>query len=123
MSSTTAPASVSPLACDLTAIDATQRSAHRELAEHLVSHGAQEICELPDGYAFRFTADEYASVTTFVANERLCCPFFTFVVEVQADHGPLWLRITGREGVKAVFAEALAVQPDAPTAPDVRQRR
>jgi len=116
MNSTTAPASVSPLACDLTAIDAGRRAAHRDLAEHLVSHGAQETHELPDGYAFRFTADQYASVTTFVANERLCCPFFTFVLEVQADHGPLWLRITGREGVKAVFAEALAVKPDAPVA-------
>lgn len=119
MCSTTVLASVSPIACDLTAIDATQRSAHRELAEHLVSHGAQEICELPDGYAFRFTADEYASVTAFVAHERLCCPFFTFVVEVQPDHGPLWLRITGRAGAKAVFAEALAMKPDVSAAPGV----
>lgn len=114
MSSTTAPASESPLACDLTAIDAAQRPAHRELAEHLVSHGAQEMRELPDGYAFRFSADQYASVTTFVANERHCCPFFTFVLEVQPDHGPLWLRITGREGAKAIFAEVIAVQSDAP---------
>ena len=56
--------------------------------------------ELPDGFAFRYAAEQFAQVTQFIANERLCCPFFTFVLEVTPTNGPIWLRITGREGVK-----------------------
>jgi len=62
--------------------------------------GAQEIQELPNGLAFRYTAEQYAQVTQFIANERLCCPFFTFVLEVTPANGPIWLWITGRDGVK-----------------------
>jgi len=36
----------------------------------------------------------------FVANERLCCPFFGLAVEIEPEGGPLWLRLTGRDGVK-----------------------
>jgi len=74
----------------------------------------QEIDELDQGYAFRFGPDEYPLVVDFVRNERLCCPFFHFEVEVQADHGPVWLRITGTEGVKAFILAEL--QPNVASA-------
>jgi hypothetical protein len=32
--------------------------------------------------------------------ERRCCPFLRFVVEIEPDHGPTWLRLTGGPGVK-----------------------
>jgi hypothetical protein len=35
-----------------------------------------------------------------LALERLCCPFFAFQLEISKDGAPLWLRITGEEGVK-----------------------
>jgi hypothetical protein len=89
-----------PIACDLTALNAEVRSAHLESAKQLLHEGAQELQELPDGFAFRYTAAQYAQVTQFIANERLCCPFFTFVLEVTPANGPIWLRITGRAGVK-----------------------
>ena len=89
-----------PIACDLTAIDAEVRSMHVEAAKQLLHEGAQEVQELPDGFAFRYPAEQYGQVTQFIANERLCCPFFTFVLEVTPANGPIWLRITGREGVK-----------------------
>src|SRR4051794_37061097 len=78
----------SPLACDLTAISAAERAAHHALAEHVLVEAVQEVQELADGYAFRFAAADYPTVTEFVANERLCCPFFTFTLQVQADQGP-----------------------------------
>ena len=70
-----------PIACDLTAIDAQVRSTHLESAKQLLHEGVQETQELPDGYAFRYTAEQYAQVTQFIANERLCCPF---------SPSPLW---------------------------------
>jgi len=30
----------------------------------------------------------------------LCCPFFDIDLRVEKEGGPLWLRLTGREGVK-----------------------
>ena len=89
-----------PIACDLAAINADLRSTHIESAKQLLNEGAQEVQELPDGFALRYAAEQYAQVTQFIANERLCCPFFTFVLEVTPASGPIWLRITGRDGVK-----------------------
>lgn len=40
-------------------------------------------------------------VAEFIANERLCCPFFGFTVEVEPQGGVLWLHLTGRDGVKS----------------------
>ena len=99
----------SPLACDLTAIPTEQRAAHQTLAQDLLTRAAAETRELPDGYAFRFPAERYVDVAAFIANERLCCPFFTFVLEVTPEHGPIWLRITGRDGVKEVLQAELGI--------------
>jgi hypothetical protein len=95
-----------PIACDPTAIDAGHREVHLEAAGHLLRDGAMEVRELPDGYAFRYAAEQYPQVMEFIANERLCCPFFTFVVEVTPSQGPIWLRITGGDGVKAFMQAA-----------------
>jgi hypothetical protein len=89
-----------PIACDLTALEPDVRSTHVASAKQLVHEGAQEVQELPDGFAFRYAAEQYAQVTQFIANERLCCPFFTFVLEVTPGNGPIWLRITGPVDVK-----------------------
>jgi hypothetical protein len=64
---------------------------------------------LPGGYALRFAAEQYDEVTEFIGNERLCCPFFTFVLEVGPGHTPLWLKITGDEDVKA-FLQAMLIR-------------
>ena len=97
----------SPIACDLTAIEPVERSAHQALAGRLLREAAHETRELVDGYAFRFPAELYPEVVGFIANERRCCPFFTFVLEVAPDQGPIWLRITGPEGVKAILQGAV----------------
>lgn len=91
----------SPIACTLTALTAEQRTRRHTLAQHM--RGArQEIRELPDGYAFRYPADPLLCLTVaeFMTLERLCCPFFSLTLELEREDGPLWLRITGREGVK-----------------------
>ncbi len=87
-------------ACDLTALTWEQRAQHHRATTYLLTEAVQEIQALPQGYAFRFAADTYATVAEFVALERLCCPFVTFAIEVQPDRGPIWLRLTGPEGAK-----------------------
>ncbi len=96
----------SPIACDLTALDPAQRARRGALAARLTA-ARVEIRELPDGYAVRFASDPSMclAVMEFVTLERRCCSFLDFVLEVERDGGPLWLRLTGREGVKP-FLEA-----------------
>jgi hypothetical protein len=94
---------------DPMAMGAEQRAGHAELARQLLRASVQEIRELPDGYAFRFPAELCRNVAEFVALERLGCPTCTFVLEIEHDGGPIWLRITGREGVKQFLQTELGV--------------
>jgi hypothetical protein len=36
----------------------------------------------------------------WISFERLCCPFFSFQLDIASEGAPIWLRMTGREGVK-----------------------
>jgi hypothetical protein len=101
------------LACDLTAIPASVREEHVLTAPKLFRL-AQEVQELPDGFAIRFLNEpgSFMQMATFVENERLCCPFFNFGLEVEPNNGPLWLRLTGQEGVKELLQTTLFVGPE-----------
>jgi hypothetical protein len=87
------------IACDLTAIDASERDQHFLTVEQLFA-AVQYSDELPDGYAFRLPAERLLDAAHFIANERLCCPFFTFALHLEPNGGPLWLRLTGSAEVK-----------------------
>jgi hypothetical protein len=60
------------------------------------------VRELPDGYACEYPGDPatYRLITEWAAGERLCCPFFDVDVHSQREGGSVWVRVTGREGVK-----------------------
>ena len=98
----------SPLACDLTAIPADQREAHLVKSRELFSQ-IQEFRELPNGYQFRFPGrpNLITRLAEFISLEKLCCPFLSFAIEVDAEDGPVWLSLTGREGVKAFIREEI----------------
>lgn len=87
-------------ACDLSVLSEEQRTAHQEVALRLFGTLLQETRELPDGFAYRFAAQDYPLVAAFIANERLCCPFFAFTLELTPRHGPLWLQLTAQGDVK-----------------------
>src|SRR5215470_6931201 len=96
----------SPLACDMTAIPAAQRPLHLAKSREMFSQ-IEETCELSNGYEFRFTdgPDVLKRLADFVSLEKLCCPFLKFEIEVEAENGPVWLRLSGREGVKEFIQE------------------
>ena len=92
----------SPFACDRTALTPEVRKRHfEELGPALVSL-RKSVRELPDGFEFEFPKDEktYQLLTEWAFQERLCCPFFDLDVRMEREGGPLFLRVTGREGVK-----------------------
>ena len=88
----------SALACNLGAIDRAERDEHVARAERVFAK-VIETKELPTGYAFRLPLDTpmLIEVARWIANERLCCPFFTFTLVVNAQ---LWIELTGAEAAK-----------------------
>jgi len=97
-----------PLACNLNVMSAAQQERYRALGRRIWP-AIQETVELPDGYAFRLPAetDLCLVVAEFMTLERLCCPFFRLALEIEPNDGPLWLRVSGEEGVKAFLRDEL----------------
>jgi hypothetical protein len=97
-----------PIACDMSALDVGQRARHRELVRTL-QVGIQGSAELADGYALRYGAEpqRFLELAEFVTLEKLCCPFLHFALEQEPGDGAVWLRLTGREGVKDFLREEL----------------
>ncbi len=98
----------SPIACDPSAIDEAEHDEHRRVSNALFER-ITDLRELSDGYAFRLPAetDVVQAAGTFVSRERLCCPFFHFTLKVSSAKGPVWLELTGRDGVKAYIEDAV----------------
>jgi hypothetical protein len=102
-----------PIACDLTAIPAERREQHNAIAEQIFA-AVLETRELPIGYAFRLPEElgTLLKAAEFVSLERLCCPFFSFALELEPKGGPFWLKLTGGEGVKLFIESTFTLQPN-----------
>jgi hypothetical protein len=105
----TQPENTQPvIACNLGAIDPAERAVHVDRAERVFA-AVLETKELSDGYAFRLPLETAVlrEIAEWMANERLCCPFFTFTLIVDDQ---LWLELTGPAEVKdELIAMAAAI--------------
>jgi hypothetical protein len=101
--------SESPLACDLSAISASDRPRYNEL-RRAVAASVVAKRELADGLAIQIDIGRIAlpQLAEWISFERKCCPFFEFRIELAPDSGPVWLSLTGRAGVKEFISEAFA---------------
>jgi hypothetical protein len=92
----------SPFACDRLALTPQARHRHFDVLSPALRARKKSVRELPDGFAFEFPSDPatYQLVAEWARGEHLCCPFFDIGVDQDREHGSLWLRLTGREGVK-----------------------
>jgi hypothetical protein len=109
-----------PIACNPAALTAEQRERQRVLLGQLRAD-VREIRELDDGYAFGHSSDRalLLAIAEFVANERLCCPFFEFAITVERDGGPVWLRMTGEGEAKGVLEAEMALAREGVAIPSV----
>ena len=91
-----------PIACDMSALTPDARVQHERVSRDLFAR-VDEVRDLPDGYAFRLLAEHGTlhSAAAWIANERLCCPFFTFDLRLEPQSATLWLSLTGSKDVKA----------------------
>jgi hypothetical protein len=93
--------------CDMSALSREQREAHQQLIGQLFGGLLRETRELPDGYAYRFDGEHYPLLADFITNERLCCPFLSFRLDVAPERGPVWLQLTAQGDVKPFLREEL----------------
>ena len=96
--------------CNLSALDQEQRKRHDVLTRDLFPKHL-EIVELPDGYGFRFPNNRslFTALSEWATLEQLCCPFLTLSLELQHDQGPIWLKVSGRDGVKDFLRAELGI--------------
>jgi len=101
---------VGACSCNLSALDQEQRRRHDILAKDLFPKHL-EITELPDGYGFRFPNNRslFTELSEWATLEQLCFPFLTLTLELQRDQGPIWLKATGKDGVKDFLRVELGI--------------
>ena len=95
---------------NLSALDQDQRERHNTLAKEILPKHL-EIKELPNGYGFRFPNKPslFTALSEWITLEHLCCPFLTLSLELERDQGPIWLNVTGEEGVKSFLQTELGI--------------
>jgi hypothetical protein len=92
----------SPFYCNRLALTPQLRKRHfKELGPKLRSL-RKSVRELKNGYEFEFPGDTatYQLLTEWAIQEHLCCPFFDISLRLEPEGGPLWLRLSGRQGTK-----------------------
>ena len=97
--------------CNLKALSMKERARHMQLT-YEIERGRVETVEMANGFAFRFQDGtiSLAELAEWVSAERKCCPFFDFEIELQGNNGPLWLRLRGKDGVKAFMRSEFGIR-------------
>jgi hypothetical protein len=92
----------SAFACDRAALNPAARTRHFKELGPALRAAHQRIRELPDGFEFGFPGDTatFRLAAEWAEGEHLCCPFFDIDLRLEREGGLLWLRLTGRDGVK-----------------------
>jgi hypothetical protein len=93
-----------PIACTLSGAELAERG--DEVGD--LFKAVEQVRELADGYAFRFSGSDASasSLLEFVLAERRCCPFFTFELVFEPNSGPIWVHLRGSSAIKEYVAAA-----------------
>ena len=99
MTTATMPA----LACVPDALRAHAWNAHARLARRLFARveAPVPVDEPAEGYRLALDASDFDDVARWIANERLCCPFLRFTLDVAPAGGALTMTLSGPEGTRA----------------------
>ena len=87
------------LVCNMDVFTPAQREAHIHATTQLV-HAMQHVQGVENGYEFTFPNETnlIVRIAEFIANERLCCPFLNFTLNVPSSSESLSLSLTGPMG-------------------------
>ena len=92
--------------CNAKALTPTEREQHKQLTGKLIAM-RKGIVETELGYEFQFTPStvDLAELAHWVSAESKCCPFFDFHIDLEREGSLLCLRLTGKNGIKALIRE------------------
>jgi len=93
-----------PIACDLNALP--DRAQHEADTANLMPQ-AIAVTELDNGYQLEFPISALQLVAKFVDDDRLCCPFFHFVIDVQPLAQSVYLQLMGHDETKDFLKQEL----------------
>ena len=96
----------STVSCDLSALSEDERRFQERVVARMRDERL-EVAELADGFAVRYPAGRtmIEDLARFITLERLCCPFFTFELQLTSE-SELWLGLRGAPEVKAYLRES-----------------
>lgn len=92
--------------CNMGSLTSQERARYKVLGQKLKAANVERK-EEASGYAFRINTAEASllDLAEWVTFEKRCCPFFDFEISLAREGGPLWVRVSGREGVKAFISD------------------
>jgi hypothetical protein len=93
--------SETPLVCNMGVFAPTKREDHIRTTTGLIQ-AVQSFQGVENGYELRFPNEtEFISkISEFISNERLCCPFLAFTLNVISNSEPISLSLTGPIGTQ-----------------------
>jgi hypothetical protein len=98
-----------PIACTPKALDESQRARQKTLLA-IIQKKVMKTEELSHGYALKLPNDHatFLEAAEWVSLERKCCAFAEFNLEWRLDDS-VWVKLTGKEGVKEVLAAEMGL--------------
>lgn len=89
------------LSCNMGVFTPAQHEAHGLNTMQLVQ-AIQSVQEVENGYEFTFPndAETISKIAEFISNERLCCPFLKFTLNVFSNGEPISLLLSGPTGTQ-----------------------
>jgi len=107
-----------PIACNLDAIESTDRTTHA-VAWSLLQSSCLGSDEEAGAVALRYPArpELLAAAGEWIGSERLCCAFFDFELSVSAGASEFVIRVGTGPEVKRFVLENIAPAKGVPSAP------
>jgi len=103
------------IVCDLSVFTDEKRDSHMKQAYGLFSK-VTELRESDKGYALRLPDEENVILTMaqFINDDRRCCQFINFGIEVESFNKGIWLTLKGDtdEAKAAIHGELIGLVPD-----------
>jgi hypothetical protein len=90
-----------PLVCNMGVFTPAQRDSHIQTTTELVQ-AILSVQEVKNGYQFTFPNETefITKIAEFISNERLCCSFLEFSLNIISTSEPVSLSLTGPNGTQ-----------------------
>jgi hypothetical protein len=100
-----------PIACQLIALDTTERQRQKELLE-IVRRKIRRVLELDDGFELELPSEppSFMELAEWVSLERRCCAFARFAILADGDEN-VRVRLSGGPGARDVLIAEMGITP------------